>query len=467
MYTTVEQTIITALIEKLGTNKVLIGEAVKERYHHIWQMDTPLTAKAVCLPRSTEEVSAILKICHEYEQKVVVHGGLTNLVGSTETTMDELVISMEKLNTIEEVDDKSRTMTVQAGVILEAIQNAAKDYDLLFPLNFGAKGSAQIGGVISTNAGGLRVFRYGMTRNLVLGLEVVLADGTIISSMKKVIKDNSAYDLKQMFIGSEGTLGVITKAIIKLVEAPKSRNSAFVAFNDYDKVIDFLKFMDSGLAGTLSGFELIWDRIYKAMTSPPALAKPPLPYDFKYYVLLESLGSHQQKDQEALQDLLEQALEKEMILDAVLAQSQSDLNWFWGIREDVRVAVAQCAYDQHFDVSLPIPKIGEVVDEVLNNLSKLSAVNRCFTFGHVADGNIHFVVDKKNDSDALTHQINDIIYAPLTALKGSVSAEHGIGVHKKAYLHLCRTPEEIQLMKTLKLSLDPKGILNKGKVIDV
>ena len=458
--------IIETLLVILGKEKVLTGEAVKERYCHIWEMNEPLNAMAVVLPRTTEDVSQVLKICHEYEQPVVIHGGLTNLVGSTQTNADEVVISMERLKAIEEVDEKSRTIRVQSGVILEQIQEAAREKDLLFPLNFGAKGSAQIGGIISTNAGGLRVFRYGMTRQLVLGLEVVLADGTIISSMKKIIKDNSAYDVKQLFVGTEGTLGVITRAVLKLVEAPKSRSSAFVGFNDYEKVIDFLKFMDSGLAGTLSGFELIWQTTYRAITSPPATAKPPLPQDYNYYVLLESLGSHQENDQARLEHLLAEALEKELILDAVLAHTESDLNWFWKIREDVHVIVSLCTTDQHFDVSLPIPTIDDYVRKVVEDLATIENTGVCYPFGHVADGNIHFIVDRQKDDPDLIKQINNIVYAPLQALGGSISAEHGIGVHKKAYLHLCRTPQEIQLMKTLKQALDPKGILNKGKVID-
>ncbi len=294
--------ITTLLIQKLGIEKVLTAEQIRDRYVHIWQMDTALEAIAVVLPHNTEDVAETMKICHANNQPVVIHGGLTNLVGGTETKANEVVISLEKMNAIEEVDDKSRTMTVQAGVILEQAQLAAEEKNLLFPLNFGAKGSAQIGGIISTNAGGLKVFRYGMTRNLVLGLEAVLADGTIISSLKKIIKDNSGYDLKQLFIGSEGTLGVVTKAVLKLAESPKSRTSAFVAFDKYDKVVDFLKYMDAGLAGTLSSFELIWQETYKAMTSPPASVKAPLPQHYKYYVLLEGLGSHQMNDQARLQD---------------------------------------------------------------------------------------------------------------------------------------------------------------------
>jgi len=194
-----------------------------------------------------------MKLCHKYGQAIIVLGGRTNLVGSTKPRGDELLISLEKMNAIVEVDPASRTMTVEAGVILENIQLSATNSDLMFPLNFGAKGTAQIGGIISTNAGGLRVLRYGMTRKLVLGLEVVLADGTIISSLKKIIKDNSAYDLKQLFIGSEGTLGIVTKAVLRLSEKPSSRTSCMVALSNYEQVVDFLKHIDKGLAGTLSG----------------------------------------------------------------------------------------------------------------------------------------------------------------------------------------------------------------------
>ena len=460
-----QNTILETLIDLLGKEKILSGDDLKQRYHHIWHMDKPLNAKAITLPRTTEEVASVLKACHAQNQSVIVYGGLTNLVGSTETFGEEVIISMEKMTAIEEVDVQSRTMTVQSGVLLENVQNAAKENDLLFPLNFGAKGTAQIGGAISTNAGGLQVFRFGMTRNLVLGLEVVLADGTIISSLKKIIKDNSGYDLKQLFIGSEGTLGVITKAVLKLVEAPKSRNSAFVAFDEYEKVVTFLKYMDSGLAGTLSGFEVIWKNTYQAMTSPPAAMKPPLPYDFKYYVLLETLGSDQEQDQNRLQKLLETALEIELVLDAVMANTASDLAWFWQIREDVHVLVSQCNNDQHFDISLPIPLIGDLVEKIQKQVYDLAEVEKVFAFGHIADGNIHFIIGKSEESPALIKKINDIIYLPLKTIGGSVSAEHGIGIHKKKYLSICRTPAELQLMKSIKQMMDPKGILNPGKII--
>jgi len=461
----------TQLIQELNTvlkpSQILSGDQLQHRFHHIWKMDEPLEAVAVVIPTTTQEVSSILKICNEVQQRVSIHGGLTNLVGGTETLKEELVISLEKLNKIEELDASSRTMTVQSGVILEQIQKQAKENDLFFPLNFGAKGSAQIGGIISTNAGGLRVLRYGMTRNLVLGIEAVLMDGTIISSMKKIIKDNSGYDLKQLFIGSEGTIGVVTKAILKLQELPSSRVSAMVSINEYQNVVLLLKLMDAGFAGSLSGFELMWKSYYNVGTSAPSLMKPPLPQDSRYYVLVESLARDQSKDILILEQLLETALERGLIEDAVIASTEADLQWFWQIREDVHAITSQMNYDQHFDISLPIPLIGKTIDQIVAELKLLNGVEQVVTFGHVADGNIHLIIGKNESSQELTNSINEVIYRPLKTIGGSVSAEHGIGVHKKAYLHLCRSDEEINIMKTIKRSLDPNNLLNRGRIFDL
>ena len=457
-------TCVNELIQHLGVDQVLVGTSLSERYEHIWRMDQSLKAKALVLPRSTEEVSSIMKICHQYDQQVSIFGGLTNLTGATEVSTQEVVISLEKLNKIIDIDEQARTMTVETGVILESIQTAASDKDLLFPLNFGAKGSAQIGGIISTNAGGLRVLRFGMTRHLVLGLEVVLADGTILSSLKKIIKDNAGYDLKQLFIGSEGTLGIVTKAVLRLHELPKSRVSAFIGVNGYEKVTDLLKYMDKGFAGLLSGFELIWQGCYRAMTAPNTSANPPLPHDYEYYVLLEGLGSDIEKDKDRLASLLEEALEKAMIEDAVMAHTASDMDWFWKIREDVHAFVSKHKHQQHFDISMPIASIGRVVGEITEELAALDGVIASYNFGHVADSNIHILVGKESSEPALTEAVNQVVYSPLQALGGSVSAEHGIGRHKKQYLSMCRTQEEIDLMKTLKVALDPKGLLNVDRV---
>ena len=450
----------------VGTKNILSGGEEKSRFTHIWKTDIPLEAQAVVFPKTTEEVAAILKLCHENGQTVVIHGGVTNLVGATQTEKKHLVIALDKMNVVEEVDEQSRTITVQAGVILEQAIDAAEEKNLFLPLSFGAKGSAQVGGVISTNAGGLRVFRYGMTRQNVLGLEAVLADGTIISSLKKIIKDNSGYDLKQLFIGAEGTLGVVTKVVFRLQEKPTSRSSAIVGVESYENVVALLKFMEKGLAGALTGFELMWQRTYRAMTQPPSSFSAPLPDRYPYYVFIESLGSNQAKDLERLEDLVGEALEQNLIGDGVLAQSERELQSIWKIREDVSVLADQANFDQHFDISLPIPVIGKEVDHAIDQLEQLDFVEKIFPFGHVADGNIHFIIGKKDNSPEIIEAINAVIYANLEKNKGSVSAEHGIGLDKKDYLNTSRSSQEIALMRLLKKTLDPKGILNPGRIID-
>ncbi len=438
----------------------------KIRFTHIWKTDIPLTAIAVVFPKSTEEVAAIMQLCNQRKQEVVVHGGVTNLVGGTQSHANQLVVSLEKMNQIEEIDEKSRTITVQAGVILENAINAANDKNLFLPLSFGAKGSAQVGGVVSTNAGGLRVFRYGMTRQMVLGLEAVLPDGTIISSMKKIIKDNSGYDLKQLFIGAEGTLGIVTKVVFRLQEKPQSRSSAIVGVENYENVIALLKFMEKGLAGTLSGFELMWKRTYEAMIAAPDFTAP-IPANFPYYVFIESLGGDSTSDFNRLEDLIAQAFEKDLIGDGVLAQSERELQSIWKIREDVSVLADLAQYDQHFDISLPIPVIGKEIDLAIEALEQLDFVEKIFPFGHVADGNIHFIIGKKENSAEIIGAINAIVYGCLQRNKGSLSAEHGIGLDKKKYLFTSRTENEVNLMRTLKRALDPKNILNPERIISL
>lgn len=464
---TMTNPLLKELASLLSKHQLIHGDGLLSRYEHIWTMDKPLSALAMVLPKTTEELSAIMKLCHQHKQSVAIHGGLTGLVGATKTDRKELVISLEKMNNIEEIDPISKTITVQAGVVLETIHAELAAHDLMFTLNFGAKGSAQVGGFISTNAGGLRVFRYGMTRDLVLGLEVVLANGTIISSMKKIIKDNSGYDLKQLFIGSEGTLGIITKAILKLVEAPKHRHSAWLAVNSYDNVLALLKYLSSCMDGGLSGYELVWGETFEALTSPPSNVKSPLAYGFPYYVLIEQMSSGlASQNIEQFEDILATALERELIEDGAIAYTAADLEWFWQIREDVQVLISQCDNMQQYDVSIPIPEIGKYVKQTREELLSLPEIDKVFALGHVADGNIHFSLGKSQDSEELKHDINQIIYKPLKALGGSVSAEHGIGFDKKRYLPISRSPEEIEVMKGLKKSLDPFGLLNRGRIFD-
>ncbi len=448
----------------LGKGNILTGKTVSERSHHIWILDQPLQARAVVFPQSTQEVSEIMILCKEHHQPIVVHGGMTNMVGSTETQGNELVISMEKMNRILDIDTVSKTVLVEAGVILEHLHQSVELEGLMFPVTYGAKGSAQIGGMIATNAGGLRVFRYGMTRNWVLGLEVVLADGTIISSLKKLVKDNSGLDLKQLFIGSEGTMGIITRAVLKLMVGPKSRNTAVIAVATYSQVVSFLHFMEGTLAGTLTGFELIWKDTYTAMIGVLKGKGVPLPVGYPFYVLVEKSGTEPEKDRETLENVLVKAFEKGLILDGTVARSELEQQLFWRIREDVDHIVAMCTHDQHFDVSLPISQIDVYILEISEKLNLVPEVDRYFVYGHMADGNIHLIVSKTEGSAELKEQVNRIIYSPLPGFGGSISAEHGIGVHKKKYLSYSRSSEEIILMKLLKSTLDPTNLLNPGKI---
>ena len=453
------------LTDKLGKNSVLTGKNLMQKYDHIWRMNEPTKTPLIVFPKTTKDVSEIMKICNKLSQKIVIHGGLTNLVGGTKTSNDVIVISLEKMNEIEEFDEKSKTITVQSGVILEDIINKVSERKLLLPLNFGAKGSAQIGGVVSTNAGGLRVFKYGMTRQMVLGLEAVMPDGTIISSLKKVIKDNSGYDLKQFFIGSEGTLGIITKIILKLVVSPSTRYSAIVGLNNYENVVNLLKLLEKDIGKILSGFELIWNSTYKTMINNLETVNPPLIDEFKYYVFIEVLGNETENDKILLQNSIENAINLNLILDGSIAENERELNNLWQIREDVGILDYDSKFAQHFDISIPIPKIGSLVDEIVAKLNTLEYVDKIYPFGHVADGNIHFIVGKNKNSIKIIDEINKIVYSPLKKLNGSISAEHGIGLDKKKYLNMTRSDDEIDLMRKIKKLFDPKLILNPGRII--
>jgi len=456
---------IISLFENiLDKSSIVTGENLKSRFYHIWKTDLPLEAVCLLLPKDTDQVSGILKICNDNDQEVVIHGGLTNLVGSTKSTNKQVVISLEKMNNIIEIDEKGKTVTCESGVIIEDIINSVKEKNLLLPLNFGARGSAQIGGAVSTNAGGLRVFKYGMTRNLVLGLEAVLPDGTVISSLKKLMKDNTGYDLKQFFIGSEGTLGIVTKVILRLYQHPKTRYTALAVTDDYQKVLSLLKFMEYKISKNLTAFELLWNDTYKQMVSDKTMYNKYLPDNYKYYVLIEYMGGDFENDYDTFEKAIMQAIDQGIVDDAVLGKDEKEQQNIWGIREDVAVLAEEKKYDQQFDISIPVTQIGEIIDKTINELKNCKGVETIFPFGHVADGNIHFIIGKDSDDDDLKSKINEIIYSNTELVKGSISAEHGIGLDKKKYLKKSRSKDEIELMKLIKKSIDPKNILNPGRV---
>lgn len=456
--------IIERLTDLLGEDAVLTGERVRERLAGVWRGD-PIAARAIVRPRTTEEVSKVLALCNEQRQPVVAHGGLTGLVESAITTPDEIVLSLERLNRIEEIDPVGRTMTVQAGVLLQVLQEAAEEHGLIFPLDLGARGSCTIGGNIATNAGGNRVIRYGMTRDMVLGVEAVLADGTVMSSMNRMIKNNAGYDLKQLLIGTEGTLGIVTRAVLRLREKPVSQETAFVALGSFDDVTRFLKVMDAELGGMLSAFEVMWNDFYRLVTTPPANQKPPLEQSYPYYVLVEAMGGDRAHDHARVEEALARCLEEGLVKDAVVADSEARRRAIWAMRDDVE-QVFQFAPIYIFDVSIKIVGMEAYVEEVRRRLGAAFDEYHCFTFGHIGDGNLHFAVSVGGEEGEHREEVERCVYEPLSLEGGSISAEHGIGLEKKRWLPLCRTDVEIELMRKIKRALDPNGILNPGKIFD-
>ena len=421
-------------------------------------------ADAVLRPTSTDQVSAILRYCDDHGIAVVPHGGMTGLVRGTQTGNGNVVLSLERMNEIEQIDPVSRTAHVQAGVILQKLQEKVAEHDMDFPLDLGARGSCQVGGNASTNAGGLRVVRYGMMRELVLGLEAVLADGTVVSSMNEMMKNNTGYDLKQLFIGSEGTLGIITRLVLRLYEAPKSRNTALVALSDFEQVTSLLKHVDRSLAGQMSSFEVMWDSWYSFITEE--LDNRPVDPGYPYYAIFESLGGDQLRDQQQFESMLESAVEEGLVEDAVVATSEKDARRLWEIRENVDPVLSRSSFT--YDVSLPIRHMDDYVRHVEQDMRNRLPGSRPMCLGHLADGNLHFLVlydAEAAGGDVAAHAISDaVVYEPLAPLKGSVSAEHGIGLEKKAHLHISRNAAELEVMKGLKALFDPKGTLNPGKI---
>ncbi len=450
------------LRELAGEGGLLLGADVRARAAGIWSPE-PIEADAIVRPRNTDAIAAILALCHEYDQPVVPHGGLTGLVDGAKTRPGDLVLSTERMTAIEAIDPAGRTLTAQAGATLQSVQEAADAEQLQFALDLGARGSCTVGGNLATNAGGNRVIRYGMARDQVLGLEVVLADGTVLSSMNHMIKNNAALDLKQLFIGSEGVLGVITRAVLRLREKPGSRCTALVATERLDDVIRLLKHTDARLGGTLSAFEVMWQAFYRLVTNARAGNTAPLDRDHAYYVLIESLGGGAEGDQAHFEAVLAQALEAGMITDAVVAGSGREREAIWRLRDDVEQTYQE-GPPITFDVSLRLADMEGYVDEVQRNIDAAFPVNHTWVFGHLGDGNLHIVVAVGDETPATRQRLEQAVYGPLEPLGGSVSAEHGIGLEKKPWLHLSRTPQELDTMRRLKAALDPKGILNPGKV---
>jgi len=442
------------------------GEFDVERHLHDFTTEAPGSLELIgaAFPRTTEQVSEILKLCNQYALPVQPQGGMTGLAAGGVPLIPSLILSLERFRAIEEVDTAAATITTQAGVPLEMVQNAADEAGFLFPLDLGGRGTAQVGGNASTNAGGNRVLRYGMMRELVLGIEAVLADGTIIRSLNKMLKNNAGYDVKQLFLGTEGTLGIITRLVLRMFPKPKSVVTGLVAMKDYPSVLDLLNRCKAGFGPTLSAFEAMWPEFYNHGTTRLGRT-PPIAEGHNIYVLTEVLGTDPGADQARFEAVIGEALEAGTAQDAVIAKSSRESQSLWAIRDSPGEFTRSGWWPQvSFDVSIPVGEIGTFMAECDRRLRTRWPKIQAMYFGHVADSNLHISV--KSDPTMFTmHELDEVVYAAVGEFKGSISAEHGIGVLKKPYLHHSRTAEELTLMRTLKHALDPKGILNPGKVI--
>jgi FAD/FMN-containing dehydrogenase len=454
--------LLDGLKAALGPGAVHEGADAAAKSHSaaMRSLGTPV---AVLTPASTQEVSTILRLCHAAGQPVVPWGGKTGLVDGAKAD-GALALSLERMSAVEEIDTAGATMTVEAGCVLQRAAEAAEAKGLFLPLDLGARGSATIGGNISTNAGGNRVIRYGMMREMVLGLEAVLADGTVLSSLNRLIKNNAGYDLKQLFIGSEGTLGVVTRAVLRLRPRPLSQGTALVAVDAFDRLPALLRRVERMLGGALSAFEVMWESFYTLVTTPPARGRPPIPHGHPYYVLVESLGGDEGDDAVRFERALAAALEEGDAVDAVIAKSQAERDRIWALRDDV----AQLARNLPifvFDVSLAISEMEGYVGAVRDALKARWPGSTLVVFGHLGDGNLHVIVGVGDAGAAARHAVEAVVYGALRPRAGSISAEHGIGLEKRPYLDWSRSAEEVTLMRLLKQTLDPRNILNPGKVL--
>lgn len=456
------QEFLQALRQTLGAEAVLSGDAVPARYHTDWSGTPPVAPLALVRPRSTEDVSAILRLCHQHRVPVVPQGGLTGLAGAAVPSADCVALSLERMPAIEAIDARSATMTVQAGATLQAVQEAAVDAGLAFGVDLGARGSCQIGGNVATNAGGNGVLQHGMMREQVLGLEVVLADGTVLPMLRPMLKNNTGYDLKQFFIGAEGTLGVITRVLLRLRPLPQAKATALVALPGFDQALAVLQRMQGRFGNSVAAFELMWDNFVQASVQWQQL-QAPLAERHPLLALIDVDGKDEASLREAVEAALGDAMEAGEVVDAVIAQSQTQAKTLWKLREAPAELNTQMHPPVNFDVSLPQAEIGRFAAAIQAAFDARWPGHHTLFFGHVGDGNLHVSTDGATVGGAC-EAVEAELYRVVGAFHGSVSAEHGIGLHKKPFLALSRTPQELAAMRAIKAALDPLGLMNPGKV---
>lgn len=458
-------TVLQALLDALGEDVVQFGERIADRRNADWSGVPAARPLALLCPRTTQQVAQALAICHEYRQPVVVQGGLSGLAGAACTQERDIALSLERMNAIEEIDEVSGTITVQAGTILQTVQERAAAIGMMFPLDLGARGSCTIGGNLGSNAGGNRVIKYGMVRDQVLDLEAVLADGRIIGGLRKMVKNNTGFDLKNLLIGSEGTLGIITRAVLRLRPQPAAVATACCGLADYGSVTALLRTAQQRLASGVSAFEVMWPGYYNYVLANISGLKPPLPAQHNYYVLLESMGTEPERQQADFECLLQECLEAGVIEDAAVATTQRDALDFWSVRDAPAEFPALMPKLIAFDVSFSIGDIGRAAQDCAVRLGARWPGCTVLVYGHLGDGNLHLIVDVPGAAAETVEQVEALVYGLVNEYNGSVSAEHGIGLKKRNVLGLTRSAADLDAMRAIKQALDPHDILNRGKVL--
>nr|WP_210326953.1 FAD-binding oxidoreductase [Bartonella sp. M0283] len=469
----IDKKLIERFIEIVGVNHALVDQGVISSYlveqRGLYHGRTPLVLR----PSSPKEVSEIMKLASATGTPIVPQGGNTGLVGAQQPdeSANEIIVSMERLNRIRSIDVEGNLALVEAGVVLHTLQEKVDEKGRFFPLSLGSEGSCQIGGNLSSNAGGTDVLAYGNTRELCLGLEVVLPDGRILDDLRYVKKDNSGYDLKDLFIGAEGTLGIITAAVMKLFPKPQGKAVAYAGMKSPEKALELLLLAQKKAGSMLTGFELMAKVGMEMSLNYVKGARAPLERESEWYVLLDLSSSH--SDGEAnntMEDILSDALQQGIIEDASIAQSVSQQKEFWRLREDMSPAQKLEGGSIKHDISVPIASIPDFISEAAKIIETISPGARIVCFGHMGDGNLHYNVSQPVGADkqaylSLWGEMNHRIHTLVMSYNGSFSAEHGIGQLKRKELVAFKSPVALSLMRSIKQLFDPKNIMNPGKML--
>ncbi len=463
------------VIEVTGANGLLVEESDVEPYFTDWRKRWRSEALGVAFPKSTAQVADLVRLCRVHGVAVIPQGGNTGLVGGAIPPKDQasLIINLSRMNKVRRIDALNNSLTVEAGCVLATVREVANEEKRQFPLLLGSVGSCEIGGLIATNAGGTGVLRYGNMRDLVLGLEVVLPDGRIWSGLKSLRKDNTGYDLKHLFIGSEGSLGIVTAATLKLFPMLRKSGSAMVATSDVKSAIELLRLFQERLGSCVEAFELMSADQLRVISEHPAGRKAPMPLNAPWYVMIELADSAENWSPEAgFEKTLEEAFSRNLITDAVIAQSENQASKIWELRHSASESNVHAGFSVPTDTSVPVSALPEFLQAVTARLNEEVPACRVVHCGHVGDGNIHVVaiLDREHYAspalrEAVAAQVNSIAYSTASRFDGSISAEHGIGFCHVEDLEKFKPEIDIQLMQAIKATLDPMNIMNPGKVL--